>query len=157
MAAHSENLERDKFALALINACHCVAPHSSVLQPAEATELSKVAFFSRPRANNITETAWLRWVQHCRVSSVDPGSPSHGDVIDFLVALAEGARSDRSRDRTSAAKGVVHALRFVARKLGLSVFSTLLQGPVVCSWLAAAKWTQQPAKEAFPLTLVRSV
>ena len=45
----------------------------------------------------------------------------------------------------------MHALRFVAHKLGLQAFACILRGPIVGAWLGAEKWDRKPLKEALPV------
>ena len=53
---------------------------------------------------------------------MDAGSPTAKELLDFLLALAEGARSDCGSQRVGAARGVVHAMKFMAFKLELHKF-----------------------------------
>ena len=80
-------------------------------------------------------SGWRRWLQFCRASGVQPGCPACPGVGDFLEALPEGASCDRGSRRSGAARGVIHALHFIAHKLGLEPFAVILNGPIVSSWL----------------------
>ena len=73
--------------------------------------------------------------------------------MDFLEALAEGASCDRGSRRSGAARGVIHALGFIAHKLGREPFAVILNGPIVSSWLSAQKWARRAPSEALPLPL----
>ena len=48
---------------------------------------------------------------------------------------------------------MIHALHFIARKLGLEPFAVILNGPIVSSWLSAQKWARRAPSEALPLPL----
>ena len=66
----------------------------------------------------------------------------------------EGALSDRGSQRVGAARGIVHAMKFMDFKLELREFHTFLAGPTVCAWLSSAKWDRAPPNEALPLPLL---
>ena len=79
------------------------------------------------------------------------GARACTSVLNFLEVLAKGSQSNSGKRRSQAARGVVHALRFVAHKLCLQSFACTLHGPIVGAWLAAGKWDRKPPKEALPV------
>ena len=48
---------------------------------------------------------------------------------------------------------MIHALGFIAHKLGREPFAVILNGPIVSSWLSAQKWARRAPSEALPLPL----
>lgn len=149
--AEAERVERLDLARTLVGLARAVAKHSLVLSALEGVEVEDIAFLFGDRAPGTLRkhlSGWRRWASYCQGCAVDAGSPTAKELLDFLLALAEGARSDRGSQRVGAARGVVHAMKFMAFKLELHKFHTLLAGPTVC-----AKWDRAPPNEALPLPL----
>ena len=72
-------------------------------------------------------------------------------LLDFLDAVATGARSDRGRQRVSHAKGNVSAMKFAAYKLELQALSCVLEHAAVASWLKSKRWSSTASHQALPL------
>ena len=154
--AEAERVERLDLARTLVGLARAVAKHSLVLSALEGVEVEDIAFLFGDRAPGTLRkhlSGWRRWASYCQGCAVDAGSPTAKELLDFLLALAEGARSDCGSQRVGAARGVVHAMKFMAFKLELHKFHTLLAGPTVCAWLSSAKWDRAPPNEALPLPL----
>ena len=134
----------------------CVAKESSVLCELQDRNRDQLLFlFSDRSAGTLRKhlPGWRLWLAFCQGAHLAPANVSLASLLDFLDALATGAKLDRGKGRCGRAKGVVQALRFVARKLGLeSLQKTLGSAPVV-SWLASSKWTASTVREALPLPL----
>ena len=148
--------EQLDLARTLVGLARAVAKHSLVLSALEGVEVEDIAFLFGDRAPGTLRkhlSGWRRWASYCQGCAVDAGSPTAKELLDFLLALAEGARSDRGSQRVGAARGVVHAMKFMAFKLELQKFHSLLAGPTVCAWLSSAKWDRAPSNEALPLPL----
>ena len=157
--AEAERVERLDLARTLVGLARAVAKHSLVLSALEGVEVEDIAFLFGDRAPGTLRkhlSGWRRWASYCQGCAVDAGSPTAKELLDFLLALAEGARSDRGSQRVGAARSVVHAIKFMAFKLELHKFHTLLAGPTVCAWLSSAKWDRAPPNEALPLPLFAS-
>lgn len=154
--AEAERTERLVLARALVGLARAVAKHSPVLSTLEGVAAEDLVFLFGDRAPGTLKkhlSGWRRWASYCQGCAVDAGLPTARDLLDFLLALAEGARSDRGSQRVGAASGVVHAMKFMAYKLELREFHALLAGPTVGAWLQSAKWDRAPPKEALPLPL----
>ena len=75
------------------------------------------------------------------------GAPACESLLDFAEALAEGAKCNRDRRRSQAAKAVWHALRFVSRKSGLQTFAAILHSPIAgLGWQLASETARHPKK-----------
>ena len=136
-----EDDARLKWAGVWVDLALCVAKESSVLCELKDRTRDQLLFlFSDCSAGTLRKhlPGWRLWLAFCQGAQANVSLAS---LLDFLDALATGARLDRGKGRCGRAKGVVQALRFVARKLGLeSLQKTLCSAPVV-SWLASSKWT----------------
>ena len=96
-----------KFVL-LLNDLHC---DCNVLQSLPEIPGADLAFLFTDRAEHLS--GWDR---------VCSGRPSAACLMDFCVALAAGAVSERGCQRVKDAKGVIQSMKFVAGKLGLRQF-----------------------------------
>ena len=153
---HGSPKQREALALSFVSLAEAVRGDSVVLKSMVGFSTEQLAFLFKDRAPSTLRkhlSGWRRWLQFCRASGVQPGCPACAGVVDFLEALAEGASCDRGSRRSGAARGVIHALRFIAHKLGLEPFAVILNGPIVSSWLSAPKWARRAPSEALPLPL----
>ena len=77
------------------------------------------------------------------------GSPTLGQLIDFLESLAEGAKVDRGKHRVRSAMSVLTALSFAAYRFQLSSLKTCLTNPLVEAWRKADKWSKTAPEKPF--------
>ena len=137
-----EDDARLKWAGVWVDLAWCVADESSVLCELKDRRRDQLLFlFSDRSAGTLRKhlPGWRLWSAFCQGAHFAPASVNLASLLDFLDALATGAKLDRGKGRGGCAKGVVQALRFVARKLGLeSLLKSLCSSPVT-SWLASSK------------------
>ena len=136
---------------------------SFVLQELKSYSPEQLLFLSTDRAPTTLKrhlSGWRRWAEFFRrCCDIPLGAPGCKSLLDFLEALAEGARSNRGKCRSQAATGVV-GLCFSLRLAEAGVTSLrTLHGPIVRAWLAAGKWDGHTPKEALPVhfTAVRAL
>ena len=87
------------------------------------------------------------------VVDISVAEPALSQLLDFLDAVATGARSDRGRQRVSHAKGNVSAMKFAAYKLELQALSCMLEHAAVASWLKSKRWASTASHQVLPLPL----
>ena len=145
-----EDDARLKWAGVWVDLAFCVANESSVLRELKHRTRDQLLFlFSDCSAGTLRKhlPGWRLWLAFCQRAQA---KVSLASFLDFLDALATGAKLDRGRGRCGRAKGVVQALRFVARKLGLEslqkTLAMLCPGGILVG-------QQQVDREAFPLPL----
>ena len=142
LSSGQEGEERRRLALSSLGLVTCVERESSVLLELQGYSSEQLLFLFTDRAPTTLKrhlSGWRRCAEYCFGCNVAMGAPACTSALNFLEALAEGSQSNCGKRRSQAASGVVHAVRFVAHKLGLQSFACTLHGPIVGAWLAAGK------------------
>ena len=150
-----EHVLRSALATQWVATARSLAQASPVLKELIGRSDGQLTFlFSDPLAipSNVTCRAGSAgWSS--AVVDISVAEPALSQLLDFLDAVATGARSDRGRQRVSHAKGNVSAMKFAAYKLELQAWSCVLEHAAVASWLKSKRWSSTASHQVLPLPL----
>ena len=156
--AEREDAERKRLALVLVELVLSLEQDSFVLQELKSYSPEQLLFLSTDRAPTTLKrhlSGWRRWAEFFRrCCDIPLGAPGCKSLLDFLEALAEGARSNRGKCRSQAATGAV-GLCFSLRlaEAGVTSLRTHLARPdcagLVGSWQVGRPAAQRSASCAF--------
>lgn len=134
-----------------------IGTHSRKIQGLEGSmhiQESIVETFARlqPKSMSRHKAGWILWREHCSSLSMSPGCPKLATMVDFVWALKAGIKHDRGSGRKKNAKGVVSAIRFVAREAAATVLLDIAGDSVVAAVAAGrSDGPIGPPREARPL------